>query len=319
MKINIKTWHSIVVLLLLSVFSVSIGSIDISLADLTYGNKEKTDILLLSRLPRLLSVLLTGAGMSICGLIMQQITRNRLVSPTTGASVDSANLGLLTATIFFSFMGYQGSLVFAAAFALIGTLVFTSILRKVQLKDMTLAPLLGLMLGGVIQSIAMFLAYRYDMVQSLNAWMIGSFTWVMKGRYELLYLCLPMVALAYAYAHRFTVAGMGQDISTNLGVNYQRIVNLGLAIVSVVTATVVVIVGAIPFLDLIIPNIISLSKGDNLKRTLLDTALLGANFLLACDLFSRLVIYPYEIPIGLTVGTIGCLGFLVLLFRRNSS
>lgn len=276
------------------------------------------DVLLLTRLPRLLSVILTGAAMSVCGLIMQQISQNRLVSPTTGASVDSASLGLLVATIYFSSMGYMGSLLVTAVFALAGTFTFILILRKVQIRNMVLAPLIGLMLGGVIQAMATFLAYRFDMVQSLNAWMIGSFTWITKGRYELLYICVPLVIIAFVYANRFTIAGMGEDMSTNLGLSYARIMNLGLAIVSLVTASVIVIVGAIPFLDLVIPNLVSLYKGDHLKRTLWGTALFGAVFLLVCDIFSRLVIYPYEIPIGLTVGSIGCFVFLTLLMKKGA-
>lgn len=312
-----KTRYSVILLLLLAVISLYIGNIEITWNDLITWNREKLEILLLTRLPRLLSVILTGAGLSISGLIMQQISRNRFVSPTTGASVDAANLGLLVAAIFFSSSGYFGSLLLTAGFALLGTFAFVLTLRKVQLRNLVLAPLLGLMLGGVIQAISTFLAYRYDMVQSLNAWMIGSFTWVIKGRYELLYLSVPMAVIAFAYANRFTIAGMGEDLSTNLGLNYVRIVNIGLSIVSLVTATVVIIVGSVPFLDLIVPNIISIYKGDHLRHTLWDTALFGAIFLLVCDIFSRLIIYPYEIPIGLTVGTVGCLTFLILLFRRR--
>jgi iron complex transport system permease protein len=313
----VKTRYYVILAVILSLISLFIGNIEISISDIADWNREKLDIFALTRIPRLLSVVLTGVGMSISGLIMQHISRNKFVSPTTGASVDSANLGLLTATIFFSSYGYAGSLLLTAVFSLLGTFTFILILRKAQLRNVVMAPLLGIMLGGVIQAIATFLAYRYDMVQSLNAWMIGSFTWVIKGRFELLYLSIPLAALAFIYANRFTIAGMGEDISTNLGVNYLRVVNIGLVIVSLVTASVVVIVGSVPFLDLIIPNLISIQKGDNLRRTIWDTALVGVVFLLACDIFSRLIIYPYEIPIGLTVGTAGCLGFLTILLRRR--
>ncbi len=206
----------------------------------------------------------------------------------------------------------------ATLFALAGTFAFIALLKKVQVRNVVLVPLLGIMLGGLIESMAVFLAYRFNMVESLNAWMIGSFTWIVRGRFELLYLSLPLVALAIWFADRFTIAGMGKDISTNLGLRYEQVVNLGLVIVSMVTATVVIIVGAVPFLDLIVPNIVSLYRGDNLRRTIWDTALFGAVFLLICDIFSRLVIFPYEVPIGLTVGVIGGVVFLVLLMRQRS-
>lgn len=314
-----KTIYLIIALVGFSIVSLFVGNIEISAADIFNLNPEKTEILLLTRVPRLAAILITGAGMSICGLILQQISRNKFVSPTTGASVSSANFGLLVATVFFSAYGYLASLVFAAAFALAGTFAFILILRKVQVRNVVLVPLLGIMLGGLIESMATFLALRYNMVESLNAWMVGSFTWIVRGRFELLFLSVPFVALAFLYANKFTIAGMGEDFSTNLGLSYQKIVNLGLVIVSLVTATVVIIVGAVPFLDLIVPNIVSLYKGDNLRKTIWDTALFGALFLLVCDIFSRLVIFPYEIPIGLTVGVIGSATFLFLLFRRRAA
>ena len=314
----IKTGYLLILLAVFSAVSLFIGNIDVSWRDVWEWNPQKVEILALTRVPRLASIILTGAGMSICGLILQQISRNKFVSPTTGASVSSASFGLLVATIFFASYGYLASLVIASICALAGTFAFITILRKVQVRNVVLVPLLGIMLGGLIESMATFLAYRFNMVENLNAWMVGSFTWIVRGRFELLYLSVPLVALAFFYANKFTIAGMGEDFSTNLGLKYNQIVNLGLIIVSLVTATIVIIVGAVPFLDLIVPNIVSLYKGDNLRKNIWTTAVFGALFLLVCDIFSRLVVFPYEIPIGLTVGVIGSVIFLVLLFRRRA-
>lgn len=110
---------------------------------------------------------------------------------------------------------------------------------------------------------------------------------------------------------------MGEDFSKNLGLNYNKIINLGLIIVSLISSVVVITVGKIPFLGLIIPNIVSIYKGDNLKNSLYDTALLGAVFLLSCDILGRIILYPYEISIGLVVGVIGSAIFLYLLIRGN--
>jgi iron complex transport system permease protein len=141
---------------------------------------------------------------------------------------------------------------------------------------------------------------------------------IMQGRYELLYLSIPLVVAAYLYANRFTVAGMGEEFSVNLGLNYKRVVNIGLVIVALVSAIVMLTVGNIPFLGLIIPNIVTIYQGDNLKKNLSHTALLGAVFVLACDILGRIIIYPFEISIGLTVGVIGSGIFLYLLLRRKS-
>jgi iron complex transport system permease protein len=123
--------------------------------------------------------------------------------------------------------------------------------------------------------------------------------------------------LAYLYAYKFSVAGMGEDFSKNLGLSYKRIVVIGLIIVSLVTSSVLVTVGSIPFLGLIVPNIVTLYKGDFLKKNLTDTALFGSILLLFADIFGRLIIYPYEIPIGLTIGVLGSLIFIILLVRKT--
>lgn len=119
------------------------------------------------------------------------------------------------------------------------------------------------------------------------------------------------------YASKFTIAGMEEDFATNLGLDYNKTINLGLIIISIVTVSIVITVGNIPFIGLIVPNIVAIYKGDNLKDTIWHTGLLGGIFVLLCNIFSRIIIYPYEIPIGLTVGVIGSIIFLYMILRRN--
>lgn len=204
-------------------------------------------------------------------------------------------------------------------FSLLGTFLFMKILKKIKIKNSIFIPLVGIMLGNIIDSITTFFAYKYDLIQSIASWLQGDFSLIIKGNYELIYFSLPLVVIAFIYANKFTVAGMGEDFSKNLGVNYNRIINIGLVIVALISSLVVITVGKIPFIGLIVPNIVTLYKGDNLKNSLCSTALLGAVFLLGCDILGRLVIYPYEISIGLVVGVIGSIVFLYLLFRRNGN
>lgn len=192
------------------------------------------------------------------------------------------------------------------------------ILEKVKYKDAVLIPLVGLMFGHIVSSITTFFAFKHDLIQSVSTWLHGDFSVILKGRYELLYISIPLVFLAYRFANRFTIAGMGEEFSKNLGLNYKQVVNIGLIIVSLVSAVVVLTVGTLPFLGLIIPNIVTIYRGDHLKKNLAHTALLGAVFVLCCDILSRVIIYPYEISIGLTVGVIGSGVFLYLLMRRKA-
>ena len=302
----------------LSIVSLFIGVVDIKPSDLLDFQSEETRLFLISRVPRLVAILLAGAGMSIAGLIMQSLSRNKFVSPTTAGTLDATRLGILISMMFFTNVTYFQKISFAFIFALAGTLLFMQILNRIKFKDAIFIPLIGLMYGNILSSVTTFFAYKANILQNISAWLQGDFSLIMKGRYELLYISVPVLILAYIYANRFTVAGMGEDFAKNLGLSYKFVVNSGLVLVALISTTVVLTVGVIPFLGLIIPNIISLFKGDNLAKTLPHTALLGMSFLLFCDILGRVLIFPYEIPISMTVGVIGSAIFLVMLFRGRA-
>ncbi|MQB12555.1 ABC transporter permease [Agrobacterium sp. ICMP 6402] len=319
---NVKSLSLISALILaltLAIVSLFVGVSDVSLATL-FAPETSTDslrVLLVSRIPRTLALILAGSSMAIAGLIMQMLVRNRFVEPSTAGTTESAGLGLLVVTLLAPETPIFGKMLVAAVFALAGTALFLRILRQVPLRDVLLVPLIGIMLGGVISAITTFFAYRFDLLQSLGAWMTGDFSGVLRGRYELLWIGFIFAIAAYLAADRFTVAGMGRGFTTNLGLNYRRVMALGLTIVSLVSAVVVVTVGMIPFLGLIVPNVVSLMIGDNMRRSVPWVATLGAVFVLTCDIIGRTVRAPYEVPIGTVVGVIGSGLFLYLLLRKR--
>ncbi|AJK64161.1 putative ABC transporter permease [Bacillus amyloliquefaciens KHG19] len=298
--------------------SIFIGVEDLSPLDIFHLNKEQAGTLFDSRLPRLVSIIIAGMSLSICGLIMQQISRNKFVSPTTAGTMDWARLGILISLMLFTSASPLVKMSIAFVFALAGNFLFMKILERIKFNDAIFIPLVGLMLGNIVSSIATFIAYKYDLIQNLSSWLQGDFSLVVKGRYELLYLSIPLVIIAYVYADKFTVAGMGESFSVNLGLKYKRVVNIGLIIVSLIASLVILTVGMLPFLGLIIPNMVSIYKGDNLRSSLPHTALLGAVFVLFCDILGRVIIFPYEISIGLMVGVIGSGIFLYMLLRRKA-
>ncbi|MFL1676835.1 ABC transporter permease [Paenibacillus dendritiformis] len=313
-----KKRYLVIALILFAFISLFIGVIDIKPWDLFNLNDDKVHTFLVSRVPRLISIILAGVSMSICGLIMQQLSRNKFVSPTTAGTLDSARLGILVSLMLFTTASPLVKMLVAFVFALAGTMLFMKILDRIKFKDTIFIPLVGLMFGNIISSISTFFAYKYDLIQNMSSWLQGDFSMIIKGRYELLYISIPLIVIAYLYANKFTVAGMGEDFSKNLGLNYKRVVNIGLILVALVTCTVVLTVGTIPFLGLIIPNIVSIYRGDNLKNSLSHTALLGAVFVLFCDILGRIIIFPYELSISLTVGVIGSAIFVYMLMRRRA-
>lgn len=312
-------------LALLAVIGLAFVSLFVGVSDVTplsllspETSANALDVLLVSRIPRTIALLLAGSAMGVAGMIMQMLSRNRFVEPSTAGTVESASLGLLVTMIFVPDLPVIGKMVVAAAFALAGTALFLRILREIPLRSVLMVPLVGLMLGGVIASATAFFAYRFELLQSLSIWTMGDFSGVLRGRYELLWISFGLTILAYFAADRFTVAGMGEDFTTNLGLNYRRVLTLGLVIVSMVTAVVVVTVGSVPFLGLIVPNLVALVVGDNMRRAVPWVAVMGAGLVVVCDLVGRVIRFPYEIPIGTVFGVVGSGIFLYLLLRRQS-
>ncbi|MFC5928861.1 ABC transporter permease [Cryobacterium melibiosiphilum] len=306
--------------LMLATLSLFVGVSDVTPLSLLRADADPQalQIFLLSRVPRTVSIVLAGAAMAICGLVMQMLVRNRFVEPSTIGTTEAAGLGLLAVTILAPGMPLFGKMLVAAVFALASTLVFVRILRGLPLRSIVLVPLVGLMLSGVIASISTYVAFDFDLLQTLSAWMTGDFSGVIAGRYELIWSVAALTVAIYIAGDRFTVAGLGEEFTTNLGLNYRRTVALGLFLVSIVTAVVVVVVGALPFLGLVVPNIVSLVMGDNLRQSLPWVAVVGAAFVLVCDVVGRVIRFPYEIPIGVVVGVVGAALFLALLLRKSA-
>lgn len=308
----------LILLVVFGIISLFIGVIRINLDDIFSLSTTQLEIILLTRIPRLIAILLTGMSLSICGLIMQQLTQNKFVSPTTAGTMDCAKFGILISLIFFTGASFFTQALIASIFALLGSFIFIQILRKIKLKDVIFVPLIGLMFGGIINAITTFFAYALNYIQNIQGWLQGSMANVMQGNYELLYISLPLFILAYFLAHKITIAGIGEDLALNLGVSYNTILFLGLIIVSIITSVVIVNIGVIPFLGLIIPNLVTIYRGDNLKKNLIYIALCGALFLLICDIISRLVIFPFEMPLSITTGVLGSLIFIFLLLKRKT-
>ncbi|WP_007024454.1 ABC transporter permease [Saccharomonospora iraqiensis] len=297
--------------------SLFVGVTELTPAGLLRGDDDQLLVLWESRLPRLLAVLLAGSALSVAGLIMMSLTRNRFVTPSTAGTAESAALGVLVATVFFGAESVGVKMLVATAFALAGTYVFVLILRRLTFADIIVVPLVGIMFGGVLGAVTTFFAYRADLLQTVTAWTSGEFSGVLQGRYELLWITGGLTVLGYLYADRFTLAGLGRDFAVNLGVRYDRVVTIGLVLVSAMTAVIVVTVGNIPFLGLVVPNLVTLLLGDNLRRVLPVTALGGAFFVLVCDVLGRTVRYPYEVPVETIAGVLGGGVFLALVLRAR--
>ncbi|MDR0446174.1 MAG: iron chelate uptake ABC transporter family permease subunit [Oscillospiraceae bacterium] len=300
-----------VVLVALSLMIGSLGGV--TPKALLAGDETALRVLLYSRIPRTAAIILSAAGLSVAGLIMQAISRNKFMSPATSGTTDAAAFGLLMSFIFLSKQSGIVQTLFAFVFALVATLLFTSVINRLKLREVVYIPLLGMMYGGLISALTTAVAYRFDAMQMMASIGLGSFARL--GNFAIVYIVVAPLILSVMYASKFSIIGLGEDFAKNLGVRYRRVVFLGLAVISLISAATFVAVGPLPFIGLIIPNMATSFYGDNLKKSIIDLMLFGADFVLVCDILSRLIIYPFEMSVSLTVSIIGGVIFMIYLLR----
>jgi iron complex transport system permease protein len=210
-----------------------------------------------------------------------------------------------------------GKMAGAIVFAFIGTSVFFAFLRRVSMRSSLIVPIVGIMLGSVVSAVSTFFALQTDMLQQLGVWFAGSFAPVARGQYEVIWIVALVLVAVFVLADRLTVAGLGEEIATNVGLNYNRLMLIGTGLVAIATGVVTVVIGNLPFLGLIVPNIVSLFRGDNLRGNLPWVALLGVATVTLCDLIGRTIIMPFEVPVSLVLGILGAIVFVALLLRKR--
>ena len=306
-----KLGAGVVLVLALLTASLMVGQYDI------LGTEDGWEMFRATRVPRTIALVLAGAAMAMSGLIMQMLTQNRFVEPTTTGTTEWAGLGLLASFLLFPDGSVMTRMLFAVGAAFIGTMVFFAFLRRVTLRSSLVVPIVGIMLGAVVSAVSTFIALQTDLLQSLGVWFAGSFTSVIAGQYEILWVVLLVVVAVFFYADRLTAAGLGEDIATNIGLNYNRIVLVGTSLVAVATGVVTVVVGNLPFLGLIVPNIVSMLRGDDLRSNLPWVCLTGIAVVTVCDLIGRTIIAPFEMPVSVILGVVGAAVFIALIVKRS--
>lgn len=290
--------------------SLMVGQYDI------LGSEEGAEMFWITRVPRTIALVLSGMAMAMSGMVMQLLTQNKFVEPTTTGTTEWAGLGLLVALYFIPNSSLTVRMIVAVIFAFIGTMVFFLFLSRVTLKSSLVVPIIGIMLGAVISSISTFFAMKTDMLQSLGIWFAGSYTSIIRGQYEVLWTVGIVVVAVFIFADRLTIAGLGKDIAVNVGLNYERIVLLGVGLVAIASGVVTVVVGMLPFLGLIVPNLVSMVRGDDLRSNLPWVCLVGVAVVTICDIIGRTIIAPFEMPVSVILGIVGAFVFVALIAKK---
>lgn len=302
---------AILVVIALAIASVFTGAYDI----LKEGNSSQ--MIFITRIPRTLALMLAAVAMSLSGIVMQLISQNKLVEPTTTGTIEWAGLGLLLVYVIIPnpslFQRTTGAII--ASF--IGSMVFFYLLRNIKLKSSLFVPIVGIMLGAVISAVSTFIGLEFNMTQVIEVWFQGSFAPIQRGRYEYLFVIILITIAIYRYADKLTIAGLGEDITTNLGLDYNQIILRANILIAIACGIVAAVIGNIPFLGLIVPNIVSLYRGDDLRANIPWICLVSMIVMLASDILSRIIIAPFELPVSLILGSAGSIIFIVILLNQR--
>ncbi|WP_019204241.1 ABC transporter permease [Tsukamurella sp. 1534] len=298
--------------------SLMTGEYHITAAGLLAGDDEMWRMFFVSRVPRTLALIFAGLAMSFSGVIMQRLTQNRFVEPTTAGTAEWAGLGVLLCLILTPGAPPLVKMLYATATAFLGTMLFLGFLSRIRARRSAIVPLVGLMMGAVVSAVSTYLAVETNLLQSVVSWRSGGFAHVVRGFYEPLWAVAAIAVATYLLANYFTIAGLGRDVATSLGLRYGLTMGLGVTMVALASGVTSVVVGFIPFLGLVVPNIISALRGDDVRSGLPWVAALSTVLIVGCDLLGRVLVRPMEIPVSVIMGVVGAATFLAIILTRSN-
>jgi iron complex transport system permease protein len=273
------------------------------------------------RAPRILQGLAVGAGLALAGLLSQALIRNPLGDPfILGLSSGSSVGAVLVVTT----AGAVGLGMFTVpSVAVLGALLTALIVFGLSRSAGRVVPgklvMTGFAVGQFFSGLTSFLLLHTkqpDAQQQVLFWLLGS---IAGARWLLAIMCAAIVAalcvVTAMLAGKLNLLVLGDDAAAALGLNGSRTRMVLLALITLLTGTVVAVSGLIGFVGLVIPNLARLLVGADHRRSVPVTALLGALLLLWSDTAARLVLAPTELPIGILTAVIGVPFFLVILRR----
>ena len=325
-KTKIGFFVLLVFLLFISiVISLMLGAVEIKPLDVLkvlWGqdmNSTYAKIILHSRMPRVCASILAGAALAVSGMVIQTVLNNPLASPSIiGVNASAGFAVAMVCAIAPQMQAYTPVVSFIGA--LVGVFMVMILSQSMVASKITVV-LAGVAISNLFSAgIDMVVTFDPDALNGVTDFRIGGFDGVtMEQLLPVAIMIVVSILVLFSLSQQLDVLALGSDTAQSLGLAVRPMQVIFLVLAAALAGAAVSFSGLLGFIGLIVPNIVSMYLGDNLKHSLGHTALLGAVFLLICDIIGRLVIYPYEVSIGLTVGIIGSAVFLYMLMRRDSN
>ena len=288
-------------------------------------NASLETIIWTMRFPRVLMAMMVGAGLSLCGILMQAMTRNSLADPYVLGISSGASAGAV-AVIMYGWFGFMGQfhIAFGAAIgaflAIFIAMKVSSVSNRITSTQLVLA---GIAVSTLFQAITNFMIYYRqtgdDKVKTAIYWMMGSLSGANWSTVLYLFIIVMIcTVILFFFTDSLDVLMLGDDAATTLGVNLMRIKVSIIILCTIMTGAIVSVSGVIGFIGLIIPHITRSLVGSKHSRLMPASILLGGLFTILCDWISRIVVIPEELPIGVLTALFGAPFFLFLIRKSRS-
>lgn len=311
-------------LLLATLAAVTIGSHRLNFTAAIHGISPDHEILMQLRLPRALLALWTGGALALAGVLFQALLRNALATPYTLGVSGGASLGAVLA-IFFGWHSIAGlsSVSFAACVGS-GIVLIINVLvasHRQRLSSISLL-LAGVTINSMCGAAILFLSNLVGVLQSFSVtrWLMGGMDAPTYSTLLWLSITLAPVCLAvFWYSREWNLLSVGETWAATRGVSTSRLLLIGCVAGSILTGAVTALTGPIAFVGLIIPHALRMWVGADHRILTPCSFLLGAAFVALCDVFSRTILAPVEIPVGVITSLLGGPFFIWMLssYRRG--
>jgi iron complex transport system permease protein len=275
-------------------------------------------ILFSIRLPRVLLALCVGAGLSIAGATLQALLRNPLAEPYILGISSGGTVGALIAMMTGIGVAYLTTPLFSfIGSVLVMTLVFALGHRRGALDTNALL-LSGVMVGAFFSAmVLLFTALANQDLRTTYLWLIGNLS---SAQMSSFWVVAPLMILAsfglVAQSRHFNLISTGDETALHLGVDVHSVKRLSYLFASFITGLAVSVSGVVGFVGLVVPHACRLVLGPDHRLLLPASFLAGASYLVLCDLLSRIILAPSEIPVGVVTAVIGAPIFIYLL-KKN--
>ncbi|MBF8295514.1 MAG: Iron transporter [Bacteroidetes bacterium] len=316
-----------VALVVFVIGSLMVGSTPISVAELWRALVDPSDpstemhrtILVNIRLPRVLLAFIVGSGLSVAGATLQALLRNPLAEPYILGISSGGTVGALIAMMSGIGMAYLTTPLFSFIGSGLVMLLVFGLGHRRGILDTNALLLSGVMVGAFFSAmVLLFTALINQDIRSAYLWLIGNLS---SADIRSFWVVGPLIVLASialsTQSRYFNLISTGDETALHLGVEVDRVKRFSYLLASFITGLAVSVSGVVGFVGLVVPHACRLMFGPDHRLLLPASFLAGATYLVACDLLSRIVLAPSEVPVGVVTAVVGAPIFIYLLKKNQ--